>query len=78
MNNNTSSHAGRRLYFLQDRASIKKPFARAIGLDTIVKIFEKFVKNGGGIVPWVAPEQGASLHWCKDICCLAPNVVTNT
>jgi hypothetical protein len=32
---------------------------------------------GEGIVPWVAPEQRASLHWCKDAHGSAPNVVAN-
>jgi hypothetical protein len=27
---------------------------------------KNFVKNEEGIVPLVAPEQGAALHWCKD------------
>jgi hypothetical protein len=31
-----------------------------------------------GIVPWVAPEQGASLHWCEDVHYSAPSVVANT
>jgi hypothetical protein len=48
MKNNPSSHAGRRLYFSRDQVSVKKPLAREIGLDTIVEIFEKFVKTGGG------------------------------
>jgi hypothetical protein len=49
-----------------------------IGLDKVVRIFLKnFLKNEEGIVPWVAPEQGASLNWCKDVRCSAPNVVAN-
>jgi hypothetical protein len=48
MNSNTSPHAGRLLYFLQDSVSIKKPSARAIGLNMVVEIFfEKNVKNRG-------------------------------
>jgi hypothetical protein len=49
-----------------------------IGLDKIVGFFLKiFIKVRRTSVPWVAPEQGASLHWCKDACCLAPNIVAN-
>jgi hypothetical protein len=38
---------------------------------------KNFVKMGEGIVPWVAPEQGASLHWCKDARYSGLSVVTN-
>jgi hypothetical protein len=45
MNSNPSPHAGRRLYFSRNRASVKKPFAHAIGLYKVVGIFEKFYKK---------------------------------
>jgi hypothetical protein len=38
---------------------------------------KKFVKNEEGIVPLVAPEQGASLPWGKDALCSASNAVAN-
>jgi hypothetical protein len=66
------------LYFSRGQASVKKPLAHVIGLDTVVGIFLKTNrKNEEGIVPWVAPEQGASLHWCKDARCSAPSVIAN-
>jgi hypothetical protein len=35
--------------------------------------FKNFVKNEEVIVPLVAPEQGAALHWCKNaLCSVAP------
>jgi hypothetical protein len=39
MSSNISPHVGRRPYFSQDRVSVKKPFARAIGIDIVVGIF---------------------------------------
>jgi hypothetical protein len=60
MNSNTSPHAGRLLYFLQDSVSIKKPSARAIGLDMVVEIFfEKNVKTGGGHRALGSPRAGS-------------------
>jgi hypothetical protein len=38
---------------------------------------KQFRKNEEGIVPWVAAEQGASLHWCKDARFSAPSIVAN-
>jgi hypothetical protein len=29
-------------------------------------------------MPWVDLEQGASLHWCKDVRCSSQNIVANT
>jgi hypothetical protein len=78
MNSNPSSRASRHLYSSRDRVSVKKPFTRAIGLDKVVGIFLKnFVKSKESIVPWVAPEQGAFLHWCEDARYSAPNIVAN-
>jgi hypothetical protein len=48
LNEQLLTHVGRRLYFSRDRVSVKKPFARAIGLDKVVRIFEKSRKNEGG------------------------------
>jgi hypothetical protein len=50
----------------------KKLFACAISLDKVVDFFfEKTSKNkeAEGIVPLLAPEQGACLSWCKDAGC---------
>jgi hypothetical protein len=45
----------------------KKPFARAINLDIVVGFFFENRKNGRrASMPWVAPEQGASMHRCRD------------
>jgi hypothetical protein len=48
MYSSSSPRTGRHHYFSRDRASVKKPFARATSLDKVVGIFEKFRKNKGG------------------------------
>jgi hypothetical protein len=75
MNSSPTPRAGRRLHFSRDRVSVKKPFARAIGLDTVVGILKKNRKNGEGHRALGSPR---ALHWCNDAYCSAPNVVANT
>jgi hypothetical protein len=47
--------------------------ARAVSIHLSGFFFKNFVKNEEVIVPLVAPEQGAALHWCKNaLCSVAP------
>jgi hypothetical protein len=67
------------LFLARSSFPSKKSFARAIGIDIVVGIFfENIKKTEGGIVPWVAPEHGASVHWCRGTRCLVFKAVAHS
>jgi hypothetical protein len=79
MSSSTSPHVGHHPYFSQDRDSVQKTFRSCDrSRHSCQDFLKKRTKRREGIVPWVAPEQGVSLHWCKDTRCLASNTVANS